>query len=75
MNMTKTVAKFVEESNAIKTKIMEKFMPDVLENMDGEDFELLRDLFKFMNTSIDLVVCQSEVIDEMNGKLDKLLAK
>lgn len=46
---------------------------DVLLDMNETEFGMLQKGMKLMNSSIDLVVAQAELLDEQNEKLDMLL--
>ena len=68
--------KLVDEANELKEFCLDKMLdPDMIEDMDGESFEMLQKSYKLMNRSIDLVLEQAKLFDEMDNKLDKIMKK
>ncbi len=68
--------KLVNEANELKELCLDKLIrPEMLEDMDGESFELFQRTYRLMNRSIDLVLTQAELFDEMDNKLDKIMRK
>lgn len=80
MELTKTATEFKElvkkTMNVCKSKIGElAFDSDMDESDNIEMFGFMKDVFKLCDVSVKLVVEQSEAIDAINKKLDKLLEK
>lgn len=63
------------EVNNLKETIFNKFGADLFKDMDSEDFELLQKILKVLDLSMKIVEEQSEIMEKIYGKLDKLLAK
>ena len=73
--MLNEVNKLIEEVNEVMDLYAkEMFDFDMLESMDKEEFVLMQKVLKLKDASFDLTRKQAEMIDEMNAKLDKLLA-
>lgn len=47
---------------------------DSLKNMDADEFELVKVALKMVDDCRDLALEQAKVMDDMNKKLDRLLA-
>lgn len=75
MAMTNTVRELNESANKMlevcKRKLGEELFDD---NIDAETVEVMRDMFRMCDAAMKLVREQAETIDEINLKLDKLLA-
>lgn len=73
--MKEITKKFVEEANELKAICM-KAMADesMLMSMDPESLTALQKTMKLLNTSLDYTLEHAEMMDQMNDKLDKLLA-
>lgn len=68
--------KLVEEANELKDFCLRQMIdPDMIGRMDGEEFEIFKKTYKLMNDSIDLVLEQAKLFDEMDKKLDKIMKK
>lgn len=66
----------MKEANEIKELCMEQIVKnEVFEYMDGETFELYKKTFNLMDTSMNLVMEQCKLFDEMDKKLNKILEK
>lgn len=79
MELTKTATEFKElvkkTMNVCKSKIGELAFDSDMDESDIEMFGFMKDVFKLCDVSVKLVVEQSEAIDAINEKLDKLLEK
>lgn len=68
--------KLVEEANELKDFCLRQMLDeDMIELMDGEEFEMFKKTYKLVNDSIDLVLEQAKLFDEMDNKLDKIMKK
>ena len=68
--------KLVEEANELKDFCLSKMLdPDMIKVMDEEEFKIFKKTYKLMEDSIDLVLEQSKLFDEMDNKLDKIMKK
>lgn len=57
----------------IKEWMFHEFGSEMLNDMDEQQFMLMRKLFMITDLSLELVEEQAVVMDEMNKKLDRLL--
>ena len=73
MLATKT-NEIIKEVNEMKDIFMKSLSLDMLEDMDEDGFIAMKKCFKLMNLSMELAVEQAQVMDEINAKLDKLVA-
>lgn len=74
--MKKTVESYIKEVNELKDFGMKKIMEEVdITLVDTDEFELAKRTLKLLDTSCDLLLEQAEMMDSMNEKLDKLLAR
>ena len=48
---------------------------DTIQYLDDQTLEALKGFLKFYDLTLELVATQAKAIDEMNSKLDRLLAK
>lgn len=48
---------------------------DMLQNIDAERFEFITKIMNLVDTSMELVVEQTKLFDEMDKKLDRLIEK
>ena len=62
----------IEEVNEIKDLCMRQIASEI-EYMEDEVFVLYQKMIKLINTSMEVMKEQAEVIESMNEKLDKLL--
>ena len=68
--------KLTEEAKKIKEGLIKmSFNEDTIEFMDSNTLEMMQASLRFFDASIEYMEAQSQAIDEMNRKLDKLLAK
>ena len=44
-------------------------------SMDAKEFELLKSVYEFINTTNELMVAYAEVMDDMNAKLDCIVSE
>ena len=65
----------IEEVNELKDSFMTMIGSEMLESMDESEFVMFKKMFNLMNTSMEVVKEQAEVIESINEKLDKLLAR
>ena len=65
----------VEEINGMKAWCMKKVMDDAdFSCVDPDDFQAFGMMLKLLDMSCDYMIKQAEMMDDMNDKLDKLLA-
>lgn len=57
-----------------KEKLINKISPMDLLNMDSEELAMIKKTFELYDETADLIVAQSEALDEINAKLDKLIS-
>ena len=68
--------KLTEEAKKIKEGLIKMSLnEDTIEFMDSNTLEMMQASLRFFDASIEYMEVQSRAIDEMNRKLDKLLAK
>lgn len=65
----------IEETNKLKDLCFKQIYSDILEDMDDENLVLYTKMFKLLNTSMEVVKEQAEVIESINNKLDELLIR
>ena len=65
----------IEETNELKDLCFKQIYSDILEDMDDENLVLYAKMFKLLNTSMEVVKEQAEVIESINNKLDELLIR
>lgn len=63
------------EVNNLKETMFNKFGADLFEDMNTEEFELFQKMFKVLDLSMKVVEEQSEIMEKINEKLDRLLVK
>lgn len=74
--MKEKTMEFVEQCKETTSKFMRGLAdPDTMSRMTAEEFSAAQSMFKMINASMDLMVVQAELMDDMNRKLDKLLQK
>lgn len=65
-----------KEINEVKELYIREFIDeDELKSMNHQEFELVQKILKTIDLSMDLMHEEMKTIDEINSKLDKLLAK
>ena len=68
--MTEVTKKFIDEVNEFK----KEFVAMVADSgVEAEELAIFAKTCKLLNTSMDLLVEQAEMVDGMNEKLDRLL--
>ena len=65
----------IEEVNELKDSYMTVFGSEMFNYMDENTFGLFKKSFDLMNTSMEVIKEQAKVIESINEKLDKLLAR
>ena len=65
----------IEETNELKDLCFKQIYSDILEDMDDENIVLYAKMFKLLNTSMEVIKEQAEVIESINNKLDELLIR
>ena len=63
----------IEEANELKGSYMKMFGSDMFEYMDENTFGMFKKSFNLMNTLMEVIKEQAEVIEGIDKKLDKLL--
>ena len=67
---------YVNEAKEMKKFFMQAMMnEDTIQYLDAQTLEALKGCLKFYDLTLELVATQAKAIDEMNSKLDRLLAK
>lgn len=65
-----------KEINEVKKLYIREFIDeDELKSMDHQEFELVQKMLKIIDLTMDLAHEEMKAIDEIDSKLDKLLAK
>ncbi len=72
--LLETSKKFENEVNELKEECMKALGSEIMK-MDETGFALMKKCFTLVDTAIKLTTEQANVIDEINHKLDRLLAK
>ena len=76
MKLAEKSNEFFEEINEVKKLYISEIIDeDELKSMDHQEFELVQKMLKIIDLSMDLVHEELKAIDEINSKVDKLLAK
>ena len=65
----------IEEVNELKDSCMTMFCSEMFKTMDEQEFVMFKKMFHLMNTSMNVMKEQAEVIESINEKLDKLLVE
>lgn len=73
--LVKKTNQLIEETNELKDLCFKQIYSDILEDMDDENLVLFTKMFKLLNTSMEVVKEQAEVIESINDKLDELLIR
>ena len=66
---------FIEEVNELKDSYMKMFGSNMFEYVDEDTFAMVKKMFKLMNTSMEVIKEQAEVIEVIDKKLDKLRSR
>lgn len=68
---------YVNEAKEMKKFFMQTIMNEdtIQYHLDAQTLEALKSFLKFYDLTLELVTTQAKAIDEMNSKLDRLLAK
>ena len=76
MKLGELSSNYVNEAKEMKKFFMQAVMnEDTIQYMDVQTLEALKSCLKFYDLTLELVATQAKAIDEMNSKLDRLLAK
>lgn len=67
--------KLIEEVNELKSLCAEQITSEMMEGIDDKEFVLYVKMLRLINTSMDVIKEQSNMIDSIDGKLDRLLAR
>jgi hypothetical protein len=68
--------KVVEEANELKEVCVKTLATsDMVEIMSSEEFELYQRMLRLMDDSMNLVLEQCKMFDDMDDKLDKIMKK
>lgn len=73
--LTEKTKKYVEEVKGIEKEIFDSIGAADILDMNEREIVILKKLMVLLDNSYDLVVSQAKMLDEINGKLDKLIAK
>ena len=76
MKLGELSSNYVNEAKEMKKFFMQAVMnEDTIQYLDAQTLEALKSCLKFYDLTLELVATQAKTIDEMNSKLDRLLAK
>lgn len=76
MKLGELSSNYVNEAKEMKKFFMQVMMnEDTIQYLDAQTLEALKGFLKFYDLTLELVATQAKTIDEMNSKLDRLLAK
>lgn len=76
MKLGELSSNYVNEAKEMKKFFMQAIMnEDSIQYLDAQTLEALKGFLKFYDLTLELVATQAKAIDEMNSKLDRLLAK
>lgn len=76
MKLGELSSNYVNEAKEMKKFFMQTIMnEDTIQYLDAQTLEALKGFLKFYDLTLELVATQAKAIDEMNSKLDRLLAK
>ena len=74
--MKEATERLVKETKELMGTYMNQLMSlDSIAYMEPKDLELIQKSVGLMNNSFELCIKQAEMMDNMNAKLDKLLAQ
>ena len=65
----------IEEVNELNDSFMTMIGSQMFNSMNEQEFVMFKKMFNLMNTSMEVVKEQAEVIESIDKKLDKLLSK
>lgn len=65
----------VEEVNETKDLLMKRCTVDMFIDMGAEELLLVKKMFSLMDKTMELAIKSAEMMDGIDNKLDKLLAK
>ena len=65
----------IEEVNELKHSCMTMIGSEMFESMGEQEFEMFKNVFNLTNTSMKVIKEQAEIIESIDKKLDKLLAR
>lgn len=76
MKLGELSSNYVNEAKEMKKFFVQTIMnEDTIQYLDAQTLEALKGFLKFYDLTLELVATQAKTIDEMNSKLDRLLAK
>lgn len=76
MKLGELSSNYVNEAKEMKKFFMQVMMnEDAIQYLDAQTLEALKGFLKFYDLTLEFVATQAKTIDEMNSKLDRLLAK
>lgn len=68
--------KVVEEANELKEICMKNLAASgMFEDMSGDEFEMYQKLMRMLDESMELVLEQAKMFDELDNKLDRIMRK
>lgn len=73
MMTEKTMELIKQIDELMSTTMGELLNTDHITHMDVEEFTIVKSALKTFEASKELAICQAEIIDKQNAKLDKLL--
>lgn len=75
--MKDAIVKFEYEAKEMKKALIRMVLESDVDftDIEKEDTRTIMSYLKLFDTSLELIVAQSKMIDDMNMKLDKLVAK
>lgn len=73
--LLRTAVKFENEAKELKKEFMKMITLDDIQDMDEKTIITLKNFFKFIDTSVELMQAQTAMIDLIDKKLDQLLEK
>ena len=75
--MNDAIIKFEYEAKEMKKALIRMVLESDVDftDIEKEDTRMIMSYLKLFDTSLELIVAQSKMIDDMNMKLDKLVAK
>ncbi len=75
-NLTVLTTEIIEEVKELTQVAMKECLSmDALISTSSEEFQMMQKCMSLLDKTMNLAVMQAEVMDEINGKLDILLAK
>ena len=73
--LTKMTEEYVERVRRVEKEFINMIGAEEILDMDENELVMLKKLAMLLDDSCNLVVEQANLLDEINGKLDKLIAK